>query len=179
MKSGYMAESVPDTVDDFVRMRDSLARTPGGGAACLALAMLVYAKDRKTGEECLTAITDMSRLEESEDGYMGWKLRNRDLQLIEDQLTGRPWLAASYVTGTSPDTGYELGTDPLFFDIRLDPLNPSDPRDRAKVFIVSSGADSPRPLTVARNSDSIWKAVEWSSLLVGVRPPAAGEIDDI
>ena len=172
MNTGYGADSMPETVEDFVRIRDSLARTAGGGAACMALALLVYARDRDTGEKCITAIADAGRLDPSDDGYAGWKLRNRDLRLIEDQLEGRPWLAASYVKGTSPDTGYELGGGPLAFDVRLDPVTPYEPRDRAKVFIVSSGADSPRPLTVARDAEGIWKVAEWSSILVGVRPPA-------
>jgi hypothetical protein len=172
MSTGYRTESMPETFEDFLRIRDSLAKTAGGGAACMALALLVYGRDRDTGVECITAIADESRLDPSKEGLSGWKLRNRDLRLFEDQLEGRPWLAASYVSGTSPETGYELGSGPLAFDVRLDPVVPGGKHDRAKVFIVSSGADSPRPLTVARDGDGIWKVAEWSSILVGVRPPA-------
>jgi hypothetical protein len=168
----YTVESMPESVEDFVRLRDSLARTAAGSAACMALALLVYARDSETGEACLASMADESRLRESADGFQGRELGNRDLRLIEDQLRGRPWLAASYVKGTSPETGYEFGAGPLSFDVRPDPLSPEDPQDREKVFIVSSGADSPRPLTLQRDGQGIWRAVEWSSLLVGVRPPA-------
>jgi hypothetical protein len=48
-----------------------------------------------------------------------------------------------------------------------------------KVFITSSGASSPRPVTVKRNDKGIWKAYEWSTLIVGVEPPAGNVSDDL
>ena len=40
-----------------------------------------------------------------------------------------------------------------------------------KVFFSCSGADSPRPITLARNKRGIWKASGWHSLLVTVKAP--------
>ena len=51
--------------------------------------------------------------------------------------------------------------------------------ERAKVFVWSSGADSPRPLTLIKNNRGLWKATNWSSLTVGIRPPAAPLDDDL
>ncbi|MFQ5832078.1 MAG: hypothetical protein ACE5H4_05215 [Candidatus Thorarchaeota archaeon] len=45
------------------------------------------------------------------------------------------------------------------------------------IFIESGGADSPRPVTVARNKHGQWKLTSYGSLCVGVRKPAS-EVDD-
>lgn len=48
-----------------------------------------------------------------------------------------------------------------------------------KLFLYSSGADSPRPIQLSRNDKGLWKAYSWSSLESGVRPPAGNGTDDI
>ncbi len=42
-----------------------------------------------------------------------------------------------------------------------------------------TGAATPRPVTLKRNDRGVWKAYEWSSLLVGVRPPVLKIEDDL
>ena len=51
--------------------------------------------------------------------------------------------------------------------------------ERAKLFVFSSGADSPRPVTVKKNNRGLWKATSYSSLDVGVRPPIVIVDDDL
>ena len=48
---------------------------------------------------------------------------------------------------------------------------------RLKVFVASSGAASPRPVTLQRNNRGLWKAVEWSSLTLGVAAPSSEDED--
>ncbi|WP_167882958.1 DUF6935 domain-containing protein [Leptospira barantonii] len=36
-----------------------------------------------------------------------------------------------------------------------------------------SGADTPRPVTLKKNAKGVWKAREFSSLLVGIKKPAS------
>lgn len=40
------------------------------------------------------------------------------------------------------------------------------------VFVACSGAKTPRPVTMRRDDQGIWKAEEWSSLIVGIWNPA-------
>ena len=47
------------------------------------------------------------------------------------------------------------------------------------VFARGYAAASPRPVTLKVNDKGIWKASEWSSLIVGVQPPAKTETDDL
>jgi hypothetical protein len=51
--------------------------------------------------------------------------------------------------------------------------------DTAKRFVHSSGADSPRPLTLRKNNRGLYKVTSWSSLQVGVRPPVETVDDDL
>ncbi len=48
-----------------------------------------------------------------------------------------------------------------------------------KVFVACSGAELPRPVTLKKNDQGLWKASEWSSLLVGVMPPMTTPGDDL
>jgi len=48
-----------------------------------------------------------------------------------------------------------------------------------KVSVTCSGAELPRPVTLKKNDKGLWKASEWSSLLVGVIPPMMTPCDDL
>ena len=41
---------------------------------------------------------------------------------------------------------------------------------QAKLFVACGGADTPRPIQLARNNAGQWKVVNFSSLTVGVKP---------
>lgn len=169
--------SVPENTSEFLALRDQLARTPQGGAAVFVAALIVYASDMRLGLQCLTMAIDLSRLQDGSSGVKGKEPTKRDQQSFRDYLGSRPYLARSYVQGTSPDSGYELVPPPLRVRIKEQPGDLQ--ADKARVFVYCSGADSPRPIRLARNASGIWKATEWSSLLVGIRPPASSVVDDI
>ncbi|MDA3940376.1 MAG: hypothetical protein PF693_13895 [Spirochaetia bacterium] len=49
-----------------------------------------------------------------------------------------------------------------------------------KLFVACSGASSPRPVRVKRNSSGLWKVDEFSSLVVGVMAPSeTRKVDDL
>jgi hypothetical protein len=169
-------DGIPTSVEDFVALRDEVAGTPEGGAAMMVAALLVYTEDEEVGRQCLTVAVDRQRLQEGAKGYKGWQLRARDLQMIRLQLGGRSYMPRSYVEGAVPENGYTLPEPPYRFRFVPDPRG--DERG-ADAHIVSSGADSARPVTLHRNPRGIWKAYEWSSLLMGVRPPAGDEEDEL
>jgi hypothetical protein len=169
--------SVPQNTSEFLALRDQLASTPQGGAAVFVAALLVYASDTRLGLQCLTIAIDLSRLQDGSAGIKGKEPTKRDQQSFRDYVGSRPYLARSYVQGTSPENGYELAPPPLRVRIKDQPgdLQP----DKARVFVYCTGADSPRPIRLSRNASGTWKASEWSSLLVGIRPPASSVVDDI
>lgn len=172
-------DRLPRSVEEFLTLRDAVAGTPQGGAAMMVVALLLYATDEALGAPCLAVAVDRGRLQEGDGGYRGWELRPRDRQLIRSQAGGRPHLLRSYVQGATPDSGYRLPDPPYRIACGANPYSGDVEEGRFKVFLSSSGAASARPVTVRRNRRGIWKAEEWSSLLLGVQAPAAEEEDDL
>lgn len=167
----------PVTLESFLEYRDQVADTPEGGAAVLLQALLLYAEDQTLGHDAMVIALDRCRLRENEEGYRGFSPAGDVEDYLERYIMSRPYIARSYVVGTSPQTQYELPQDR---EISVSRNSSSEiAPDRVKVFIASSGADSPRPVTLIRNNRGVWKASELSSLFVGVRPPEEVVDDDI
>jgi hypothetical protein len=166
----------PGSVEAFLALRDRLAGTPQGGAALMIVALLLHVEDVELGQSCLALAVDESRLVEGAKGFDGWQLGNRDLQLVQMQLNGQPYLPQSYVLGATPENGYRLPDGPYRFAFAPNPYSGDPAAGEYKVFVVCSGAASPRPVTLRRDERGLWRAREWSSLLVGVQePPPEGE----
>jgi len=172
---------LPNTLDDFIALRDDLAVTPEGGAVMMVLALAVYAADPQArfGQDALVIAADHSLLTPKSDGYKGWNLTVRDQQHIKRQIASNPWAPRSYFVGTSPEEGYRLPEPPYRFELSRNLYSGDDDEGRVKVFVATSGASRPRPVTVKRNNHGLWKALEWSSLTVGVEPPVAEMDDDL
>lgn len=165
--------SLPRTTDEFLALRDQVAGSPRGGAAMFVAAMIIYTQDEQLGRECLTIAVDQGQLSDGGQGYKGKQLSNRSLQSLKTNLGGKPYVARSYVDGATPDNGYAL--PPGALTIRFQREDETD--GQAKVFVYSSGADTPRPITLRVNDKGVWKAWEWSSLEVGVRKPVVAQDD--
>jgi len=172
-------QALPQSVEEFVTLRDQIAQTPQGGATVMIVALLAYAEDEQVGQACLTVAVDRDRLQEGSKGYKGWQLRNTDLGRIRSQLAGRAYLPKSYIQGASPENGYALPDPPYVFDFSSNPYSGDPETGTYKVFVACSGASSPRPVTTKRNDKGIWKASEWSSLIVGVQAPQQDVSDDL
>jgi hypothetical protein len=172
-------ELLPQSADEFVALRDQLAHRPEGGAAMMVVALLLYTEDETLGRACLAVAAESSRLQEGPNGYRGWQLCSTDLNLIRSQLGQRPYIARSYLDGATPENGYALPEGPCSIYVSRHAHSGAEESGRCSVFVACSGADSPRPVILARNDRGIWKAAEWSSLLVGVRPPASQTRDEL
>lgn len=166
-------ESLPRSMEAFADLQQRLARSPEGGAAMMVLALLLYAEDEELGGGCLAAAADRGRLQEGSGGYAGWRLGKRDLSLIRSQVGGRPHILRSYFAGATPENGYRLPAPPFRLECSANPYSGEMAAGRYKAFVASSGAASPRPVTVQRDEQGLWKAHEWSSLLLGVQEPTA------
>lgn len=80
--------------------------------------------------------------------------------------------------GTRFEDGYVLPAGDLVVRVKQqrDSLQSAD---KAKMFVYSTGADTPRPVALTRNDKGLWKGVEWSSLEVGIRASATNRTDDL
>ena len=173
-------DSVPTSIEEFLSMRNEVATTPEGGAVMMVVALMVYADDEQVGLQCLTVAVDQSRLMDGPKGYKGRQLANNNLQRIRLQIGGKEYMPNSYVQGTSPQNGYRLPDDPPYgFACSSNPYSGDASSGTYKVFVATSGAPTPRPVTVKVNDKGIWKASEWSSLIVGVQTPQETRADDL
>lgn len=167
--------SLPKTTDEFIQMRDKVATSPQGGAAMFLVALLVYTENEQLGKEMLVIAVDQSRLSDDPKGYRGKGLGRSDMGLIESQVgknSKKSYVVNSYVRGTNTDDFYKLPSK-IAYDFSSNQYSGDAQKGPFKVFVKCTGADSPRPITLEKNDKGIWKAKEWSSVLVGVKTPKA------
>ena len=153
-----LLERIPANENEFMEAIRPLGTSPEGAAASLILSLAVMAENPETGRRCVSA---------ADPSMPGSRMR-----FVEERLRGKEYLPASYFSGTGPENGYSLPNPPLVIRFSTNPHSGDREQGRLKLFVECSGADSPRSVTVARDARGCWTAVEWSSLLTGIRPPA-------
>lgn len=168
--------SIPADLAGFLRLRDSIARTPQGGAAVFVVAGLIYIRNRALGRKCLTIALDRSQLR-SGSWYKGFAPSGSYTYKIS-RLLRMPFLPGIYIQGTTPAGGYALPEGPL--NIRWNGWKyERGGRNRRKIFLHTTSGNLPRPLMMARNNRGIWKVRESSSFFVGpVKMPVRPATDD-
>ena len=174
-------DKLPTTVEEFLEMRDKISKTPEGGATTMIVALILYSQNPELGISCLTIAVDKQRLSKTtkNEGYKGYIVSKNDLNLIHSQINRSPYVPNSYIKGTKVDNGYKLPEGKLVFDYSTNAYSGDEKDGEIKLFIPSSGADSARPLRVKKNDAGVWKASEWSSLIVGIRAPKVDDDDDL
>ena len=146
---------LPETLEEFSSQMD-LSR-PENTCALLLEALALWLRDREAGHQAL----DLLRGPRPMLPY--------DRQFLRDRMRGKEYLARAYFEGAAPENGYTPHT-PCTLTVLPD-THPAEP-GYCKVFLVTAGADSPRPVTLRRKGDS-WYLWEYSSILTGIRLPAA------
>lgn len=171
---------LPATVTEFVDLRNGIAVTPEGGAAMFVVAMETYAADSELGLDFFTAIlvNNSTLLRDDPNGYGGKAPGNSASYLIR-RLDDTPWIATSYWLGTSPGNEYRIPVgSPRIARVSRNPYSVISETE-VKVYVFCTGADSPRPVRLQRNNRGVWKVVEFSSLVLGVRTPEVSEDDEL
>jgi hypothetical protein len=161
----------PASLEAFLALHAELAATPEGGTAALVAALLAFAEDAELGERCLGATVDAARLAVGAAAGGGRRLGAHDLALVRRQMARNPYLAATYVRGTSLENGYTLPAPPWQVACSANPYSGDRATGPYKLFVICSGAASPRPVSLRPDEAGLWRPFEWSSLLVGVRAP--------
>jgi len=164
-------DAIPATVEEFLELRDELAATPEGAAMLMVLALLKFATDEDVGRQFLAMSVHSESLWDGPEGYKGKQLSRGSLRLIGFQIHDRSYIVQSYFQGTSLENGYKLPGPPYRFEYSTNRYSGDPESGKFKLFIHSSGADMPRPVTVKKDDDGFWKTAEWTSLIVGVKEP--------
>ncbi len=175
MTGNVTINRLPNSVEEFTQIRDELANKPEGGAVLFILALKLYAENPTVGEQCLVISIDRSKLQPG-SVYKGFAVSNLNMSRLKEQVQRYPYIANSYFVGANAENGYNfsLPTEVICSD---NPHSGNINDGEFSVFVKSSGADSPRPMRMVRNNRGIWKAAEWSSVIMGIVPPKV-EIDD-
>lgn len=160
-------DKLPTSTEEFIQFRDKMATTPEGGAVAFIVASMLYSQNPTMGRECVIIQTDMGQLEQSNSGYKGYNLTSSNNFQLK-QIDGRKHIPFSYAQGTTNENGYQLPSGPI--KIKIERVTDAG-NGMKKVFVWSTGADSARPITLKQNDKGMWKAWEFSSIMVAVRPP--------
>ena len=153
----YTWNRIPDSEAEFRAAKRLLCRTPQGAACLLSMATLIYCNPRTTklGEICM-------RLSIHPDVNFSRALRDFSSRMKSD-----PSIAASYIQGTRPGNRYAL---PSTLTCKIRTQHVDVRAGRHKVFVYSTGADTPRPITMKATASGEFLAKEFSSLMVEVCP---------
>lgn len=162
-------KKIPNTIEEFVSMRNKIATSPEGGAAMFMLALKMYIDRPELGKKCFVAIVDRNLLREG-NVYKGYKLLNTDMSLIESQMRNDKLIPNSYIKGSSPGNHYAVKL-PYVYEFSSNKYSGSIEDGDFKLFVACSGASSPRPIRMKKNNRGIWKTSNWSSVLVGIKKP--------
>lgn len=88
-------------------------------------------------------------------------------------LRGKVYLPLAYFEGATPENGYQPCV-PYTLNVLADPRPQDIEPGYMRVFLKTSGADSPRPMKLRQKaSTGEWFLWEYSSILSGIRIPAA------
>lgn len=172
-------QGLPQSVDEFLKLRKQIATTPQGGYALFVIAMLTYEKNPELAKKFFVIAVDRSKLRRSGSGwYRGYKVGS-SLTYHLRRLKRQPWLPKVYFAGTKQSNGYALPSPPV--KIRFRQLTVYRDNDVSLYAFTTSG-NRARPIRLKKNNRGYWKAYSFSSLFVGVsRPPQqnSGSDDDI
>ncbi|MGE0433024.1 MAG: hypothetical protein AB7K09_12445 [Planctomycetota bacterium] len=172
-EQNHRLDAMPASEEEFVALRDRMATTPQGAAVCFAVALIIYAENADLGAVAIARMLDRDQLDNSGDVPM---LRAMDTSKLHRYVADAPNAVRSLLTSATPANSYEIGTGP--WTLRTREQRGDVRGDTAKIFVFSTGADTPRPVSMKKNSAGLWKVTEWSSLVVAVRKPATTTTDN-
>ena len=151
----------PVTKADFDRLYQEHGKTPEGAAVAFLAAVLLWQKDADLARECLLEV--LSPTCRGPAGRMSTAVR---IQLRA--FARRPHVARSYIVGATPANNYRMPPPPYRVAFAPNERSMISP-DRAKVFMVSSGASRPRPVVLTPGPKGLWQIDQMPRLTLAVR----------
>lgn len=174
-------KAIPQNLEEFTAIRDEIANTPEGGVVAYILALHLYIQNPEEGTKAIIVAMDRACLipSASNNSYKGFEVGKSDMSLMQSQLSKSPYLPASYIPSTTPQNAYTPSEPPYEFHLMSNKYSGNADEGKIKIFIPSSGADTPRPVVVKVNNRGIWKVDNFSSIVVGIRKPEVAIDDDL
>ena len=154
--------SMPKDAAEFEAMCHQHAKTPEGAVACFLIAVLLHESKPELAMEFIPKILG--------PGFHGPSGRVTPMtRMMLARLARDPQIARSYVVGASPDNDYQLPPPPYRIRFEREP-EAQDQTGRVQIYLVSTGADTARPVKLIQVKEGFWRLERMSSLSVGVRP---------
>ena len=153
--------SVPTTSEEFSALPQNDLSKPENTCVMFLLALALYLKDSDAGVAALNTLRGPR------------PLSNYDIQFLRDRLRGKSYLPLAYFSGATPANNYVPST-PLTLEVIADSRPQDIEEGYLRLFLKTTGADSPRPIKLRQKGDS-WYLWEYSSILSGIRIPS--EVD--
>lgn len=162
--------ALPNSVAEFLALREKIGRTPKGGATLFVHALNVYLHNEALGMKLLTIALAPKNLIKG-GTYKGFTPRSwdrRKLPLIKHYA----YCVRGYSAGATPANGYKLDRKAITVRFRTQSSYVGSIKSgRYRIFVCNTGTDSCRPTTLLRTSRGFWKTTEWSSYAMGCRRP--------
>ena len=149
-------ERLPLTLAEFEAMPQMDLRLPQNTAAMFLLAVNAFVQDRKTGRQMLDLLRGPAPLSAYEESF------------LYDRIRYKPYLPLAYFCGAAPGNNYTPAL-PLTLQVWPDTRPQAQP-GYIRLFLATAGADDMRPMTLRQKGEN-WYLWEYSSILLGVRPP--------
>jgi len=164
--------------DDYRKRFEDRGTDPEQVVHLFVEGLLEIERDRELAEQLLCVVIASNQLSADPRAPSGFRLSRADQTM--NRIGANPNIARSLAGGT-PGADYgdvdlaRFALDKAYSSRTQGIGYPAD--GKAKFFVACGGADSPRPIQLARNKHGHWKVIEWSSLTVGVKPPASAAGD--
>jgi hypothetical protein len=179
--NGYKIKNTPNeklvaSVEEFIALRDKIAKTPCGGAAVLIHALLNYINPttRSLGAQLLVLAVAEDQLIKGSTykGYaLGEEMASFILELVSDEDSETTSKAAiqSLIVGTKQQESYTFDAKKVALAEDLTSEQGEDIKNGVfAVYLRSTGSENSRSLTMAVNKNGVWKAREFSGVFSSV-----------
>lgn len=150
-------DRIPATLDELKALPEASLKEPEFGAALFVAAMMNYKDDPAAAISMLEFLKGPAGVSEYEK------------QFIRDRLSdGKEYVVRSYFAGTSPENNY-MPSVPFTVTSEKDAASEQD--GRVRVFMRSSGADSPRMIKMRLKASTGEWFIEEEMILSDIRIP--------
>ncbi len=155
----FTFSDIPATAAAMQTAPEFSLKNPYSVAAFAVAALCVYQQDKEAAAEMLNVLRGPR------------PLSTTDLQFMRDRfMDGKDYKPRSYFDGATPENDYQP-SEPYTLTIK-EQSNSRDQADMITLYMVSGGADSPRPVTLRHKpSTDEWFLWEYSSLFLDIRVP--------
>ena len=151
-------DSLPTNLEELKAIAAGCFNSPFKMAALSVAVLMNYEADRDATIEMLNYIKGPRPLTPFE------------IQFLRDRLGGKMYVVRSYFKGTSVDNDYTVPPAPFEIEVSDNPYSYQN-EDYATLYLNSSGADNPRPVTL-RHKPSTDEWFLWEhTFLADIRQP--------